>query len=42
MILGDSEGHGSLECCSHWGFKELDMTEELNKTKHLDPHPGAQ
>ena len=23
---GDSEGQGSLECCSYWGFKELDMT----------------
>ena len=24
--LGDSEGQGSLECCSPWGHKELDMT----------------
>ena len=23
---GDSEGQGSLECCSPWGHKELDMT----------------
>ena len=23
---GDSEGHGSLACCSPWGHKELDMT----------------
>jgi len=23
---GDSEGEGSLECCSPWGHKELDMT----------------
>ena len=28
--LGDGEGQGSLECCSPWGFKELDMTEQLN------------
>ena len=25
--LGDSEGQGSLACCSPWGCKELDMTE---------------
>ena len=24
---GDSEGQGSLACCSSWGCKELDMTE---------------
>ena len=24
---GDSEGRGSLACCSPWGCKELDMTE---------------
>ena len=23
---GDSEGQGSLVCCSSWGHKELDMT----------------
>ena len=28
--LGDGEGQGSLECCSPWGRKELDMTEWLN------------
>ena len=27
---GDSEGQGSLVCCSPWGCKELDMTEGLN------------
>ena len=27
---GNSEGQGSLECCSPWGHKELDMTEWLN------------
>ena len=26
----DSEGQGSLACCSPWGHKELDMTEWLN------------
>ena len=28
--LGDSEGQGSQVCCSPWGFKESDMTEQLN------------
>ena len=23
---GDSEGQGSLACCSPWGHKELDVT----------------
>ena len=23
---GDSEGQGSLACCSPWGSRELDMT----------------
>ena len=27
---GDSEGQGSLACCSSWGLKELDTTERLN------------
>ena len=27
---GDSEGQGSLVCCSPWGLKESDMTEQLN------------
>jgi len=30
QTLGDGEGQGSLECCSPWGLKELDMTEWLN------------
>ena len=32
QTLGDSEGQGSLACCSPWDHKELDMT-ELNWTK---------
>ena len=27
----DSEGQGSLACCSPWGRKESDTTERLNK-----------
>ena len=30
QIPGDSEGQGSLVCCSPWGHKESDMTEWLN------------
>ena len=29
-LPGDSEGQGSLACCSLWGRKELDTTEQLN------------
>ena len=28
QILGDSEGQGSLACCSLWDRKELDVTEQ--------------
>ena len=30
QTLGVGEGQGSLVCCSPWGHKELDMTEQLN------------
>ena len=30
---GDSEGQGSLVCCSPWGCKESDMAEWLNNTQ---------
>ena len=30
QTLGDGEGQGSLVCCSPWGYKQLDMTEQLN------------
>ena len=33
QTLGDSEGQGSLACCSPWGRKELDTTEQLNSSK---------
>ena len=29
----DSEGQGSLACYSPWGHKQLDMTQQLNKSK---------
>ena len=31
QALGDGEGQESLVCCSPWGCKESDMTEQLNK-----------
>ena len=27
---GGGDGQGSLACCSLWGCKELDVTEQLN------------
>ena len=32
QALGDGEGQGSLACCSPWGHKQLDTTEQLNWT----------
>ena len=32
---GVGEGQGSLACCSTWGHKELDTTEQLNWTELL-------
>ena len=29
--LGVGDGQGSLVCCSPWGHKEWDTTEQLNK-----------
>jgi len=34
QALGDGEGQVSLLCCSPWGHKESDMTEQLNKNKN--------
>ena len=31
---GVSDGQGSLMCCSPWGRKESDMTEQLNWTEY--------
>ena len=30
---GVGDGQGGLVCCSSWGRKELDMTEQLNWTE---------
>ena len=34
QTLGDSEGPGSLECCSPWGHEEPDTTEQLSTAQH--------
>ena len=33
QTLVDSEGQGSLACCSPWGRKKLDRTWRLNNSK---------
>jgi len=30
QVLGDTEGQGSLACCSPWGRRELDPTQGPN------------
>ena len=30
QVLGVGEGQGNLACCSPWGCKESDTTEQLN------------
>ena len=37
QALGDSEGWGSLMCCSTWGRKESDTTEQLSTTTPQHP-----
>ena len=41
---GNSEGQGSLACCSPWGCKESDMTEWLNSNNGLlaNEHQGRK
>ena len=35
QALGVGDGQGSLTCCSPWGHKELDTTEQLNWTENI-------
>ena len=35
QAMEDSGGQGSLVCCSPWGCKESDTTEELNNIKRV-------
>ena len=43
QALGDGEGQGILTCCSPWGHRESDETEQLNdnNNKELFSGPGA-
>ena len=38
--VGVGDGQGCLAFCSSWGRKELDMTEQLNKTSELHIQNG--
>ena len=37
QTLGDGDGQGTLACCSPWGHKELDMTEQVNNNNNDQP-----
>ena len=37
QVLGDGDGQRSLACCSPWGHKESDTTEQLNNMDHSLP-----
>jgi len=34
-VLGDSEGQESLACCSPWGRKKFDVTEQLENNNSI-------
>ena len=42
QALGVSDGQGSLVCCSPWGHKDSDMTEQLNKYQTLRVPKGTE
>ena len=33
--LGVGDGQGSLACCSPWGLKDSDMTEQPSTAQHI-------
>ena len=35
LRMGYGEGQGDLECCSPWGCKESDTTEQMNRELDL-------
>ena len=35
QALGDGEGQGRLVCCSSWGHKDSDTTEQLNNNNNI-------
>ena len=34
QTLGVGDGQGSLACCTPWGCKESDTTEQLNRSEY--------
>ena len=36
---GNGNGQGSLVCCSPWGCKESDTTEQLNNSRKSSKRP---
>ena len=42
QALGDSGGQGSLACCSPWGCKESDTTQELNNNERMNVDGGGE
>ena len=41
--LGDGKGQRGLECCSSWGCKESDITEQLdNKNRINNPKMSTE
>ena len=42
QTLGVGDGQGSMACCSPWGYKESDVTEDLNWTDPLLNSPPTQ
>ena len=36
QTLGDGEGQRGLACCSPWGCKESDMTEQLDNNNRIN------
>ena len=38
LTPGVGDGQGSLACCSPWGQRESDMTEQLNWTESISQH----
>ena len=41
QALGDGEGQGSLACCSPWGHKKSNTTEQLHNNTTL-AEPGFE
>ena len=39
---GDSEGQGSLACCSPWGHKKSNTTERLHNSSNKLADPGFE